>query len=94
MYEIREILQKAVSKDVPNFFRMGYYVTFSGQPLPDMPLDQLNDFLLKYLDENFMLEFISNARQRWNTRPASPTRTWQRPWRLWKRRFLCTNGRS
>ena len=62
MYEIREILQKAVSKDVPNFFRMGYYVTFSGQPLPDMPVDQLNDFLLKYLDENFMLEFISNTK--------------------------------
>ena len=62
MYEIREILQKAVSKDVPNFFRMGYYVTFSGQPLPDMPVEQLNAFLLKYLDENFMLEFISNAK--------------------------------
>lgn len=25
-------------------------------------MDQLNDFLLKYLDENFMLEFISNAK--------------------------------
>ena len=42
---------------------MGYYVTFSGQELPDMPIDELNEYLLKYLDENFMLEFLRDAEQ-------------------------------
>ena len=27
-----------------------------------MPVNELNEFLLKYLDENFMLEFIENAK--------------------------------
>ena len=63
LYEIREILNEAVAKPIPNFFRMGYYVTFSGQPLPDMPVEQLNDYLLEYLDNNFMRSFIANADQ-------------------------------
>lgn len=32
--EIQKILQKAVALPEPNFFRMGYYVAFSGKPLP------------------------------------------------------------
>jgi len=63
LYEIRDILKEAVAKPVPNFFRMGYYLTFSGKPLPDMPIPELNDFLLKYLDQNFMLEFLDNAQK-------------------------------
>ena len=61
LYEMREILSAAIAKEVPNFFRMGYYVTFSGQELPDMPVAELNAYLRKYLDDNFMLEFIANA---------------------------------
>ncbi len=59
--EVGQILTKALAKESPDFFRMGYYMTFSDQPLPDMPVGELNDFLLKYLDENFMLKFIGNA---------------------------------
>ena len=62
MYEIRDILRKDVHKQVPNFFRMGYYLTFSDKPLPEMPVNELNEFLLHYLDENFMLKFIENAK--------------------------------
>ncbi len=58
-----EILKSSVGKPVPNFFRMGYYLTFSGQPLPDMPIEKLNDFLKEYLDNNFMKAFIANAKQ-------------------------------
>ena len=63
LYEIKEILLKASQKPVPNFFRLGYYQTFSNQPLPEMPMDQLNDYLLDYMDKEFMLEFIANAKQ-------------------------------
>ncbi len=62
MYAMREILQKALEKKVPDFFRLGYFVTFSGEQLPDMPVDELNDYLRNYLDKNFMLNFIAQAK--------------------------------
>ena len=62
MREIREILRKDVHKQAPNFFRMGYYLTFSGKELPDMPVNELDRFLLDYMNENFMLKFIDNAK--------------------------------
>ena len=61
--EIQEILKDGIDLVDPNFFSMGYYVTFSGQPLPDMPIPELNKFLREYLDEHFMLDFISYAKQ-------------------------------
>ena len=61
LYQMREILTKALDKKAPNFFRMGYYVTFAGQPLPEKPMDELNAYLLDYLNKEFMLDFIHNA---------------------------------
>ncbi len=61
--EVKEILTKAVSKTQPNFFALGYYLTFADQPLPEMPTDELNVFLRKYLDDNFMLNFIERAKK-------------------------------
>ena len=60
---VLEILESAVSYVMPNFFAMGYYLTFSGQELPEMPVAELNAFLRKYLDDNFMLDFISLAKE-------------------------------
>ena len=59
--EVNEILNKAVEKKAPNFFRMGYYLKFGGQPLPNLPTEELDEYLLKYLDDNFMLAFLANA---------------------------------
>ena len=61
LYRLREIITPYVGLTAPDFFRMGYYVTFSGQELPDMPMEELNEYLLKYLDDNFMLSFIQDA---------------------------------
>ncbi len=61
LYRIRDISDEAVKKPVPNFFRMGYYLTFSGKELPDMPIEKMNDYLKEYLDKEFMLAFISDA---------------------------------
>ncbi len=63
LYEMRDILTEAVAKPAPNFFRMGYYVTFSGQPLPNMGVEELNAYLKTYLDDHFMREFIANAKK-------------------------------
>lgn len=62
MKEMLAILKEAVGYTEPNFFSMGYYLTFAKEPLPELPADKLNVFLRKYLDDNFMLEFISDAK--------------------------------
>ncbi len=62
MKEMLAILKEAVGYTEPNFFSMGYYLTFAKEPLPELPVDKLNVFLRKYLDDNFMLEFISDAK--------------------------------
>lgn len=59
----RGILAEAVAADEPDFFAMGYFLTFSGKPLPELPVAELNIFLRRYLDENFMFDFIAGARE-------------------------------
>ncbi len=61
--EVKEILTKAVAKTQPNFFALGYYLTFANKPLPEMSVEELNVFLRKYLDEQFMLNFIERAKK-------------------------------
>ena len=61
MKKIRAILGEAIAKKAPNFFRLGYYLTFSDQPVPEMGVDELDAFMKEYLDKNFMLEFIADA---------------------------------
>ena len=58
---IQAILAASQNREYPNFFRMGYYLKFSGQSLPELPVNELNEFLLKYLNDNFMNEFLSYA---------------------------------
>ncbi len=62
-YEIREIMEEAIEKPRPNFFRMGYFLTFSGKELPDMPIPELNAYLKKVLDDEFMTEFGVNLKK-------------------------------
>ncbi len=61
LYKLRDFAQEGISKKAPNFFCMGYYLTFSDKPLPDMPVDELNKFLHDYIDKDFMLAFIDDA---------------------------------
>lgn len=59
--KMKTIFDEAAAKPAPDFFRMGYYVVFSGKSLPDMPVPEMNEELLRYLDDNFMKEFIADA---------------------------------
>jgi len=61
--KVKDILSEALGYTQPNFFSMGYYLTYSGQELPDMSVEELNAFLRKYLDDNFMLEFIREEKE-------------------------------
>lgn len=60
---VKEILEEASGYTKPNFFAMGYYVTFANEPLPELAIQELNIFLRKYLDQHFMLDFISIAKE-------------------------------
>ena len=55
--EMDKILEAAVKKDEPDFFSMGYYITFANEPLPQKSVKELNDFLRKYADDNFINKF-------------------------------------
>ena len=60
--EIKSIMKKTEGLTAPNFFAMGYYLTYSTEPLPELPVEELNVFLRKYLDDNFMLDFIKDTK--------------------------------
>ena len=60
--EIKSIMKKTEGLTAPNFFAMGYYLTYSTEPLPALPVEELNVFLRKYLDDNFMLDFIKDTK--------------------------------
>ena len=62
LLKVKDILEEALAYPMPNFFAMGYYLTFSSEPLPEMGVNELNVFLRRYLDDNFMLDFISVAK--------------------------------
>lgn len=59
---IISILEDAVLKVMPNFFAMGYYLTYCNEPLPNLDVPELNKFLRKYLDDDYMLDFIELAK--------------------------------
>ena len=61
--QIKAILERAIELPMPNFFAMGYYVANSSQPLPETSVEELNVFLRKYLDDDFMLDFIEDTKK-------------------------------
>ena len=63
LYEIRDILTEVVDKSVPDFFSLGYYMTFSGQAVPEMETEALNSFLKDYQDKEFMNTFLVDTKK-------------------------------
>ena len=58
--DTKALLKEMTSKDRPDFFRIGFYTMQNPDAkIYDMPVAELNEMTLKYLDENFMLEFLS-----------------------------------
>lgn len=55
-----EILREAIARPQPNFFRLGYYLEFSGKELPALEIEKLNEFLLDYLNREYMLDFMKD----------------------------------
>ena len=61
--ELNAILKEGIERQAPNFFRVAYFLTYSGKSLPDMPVDELNAYLRKYMDDEFMLDFIADGKK-------------------------------
>ena len=59
--ELGAVLEKALETKQPNFFRLGYYVTFSNQSVPDVSVEELDERNLKYLMDNFMTQFLADG---------------------------------
>ena len=60
MEELRALLQQIVAQNRPDFFRIGFYLYKNpNADLSEQPIDKLNEETLKFLDEHFMLEFVS-----------------------------------
>lgn len=60
---MKKLLEEGLAKPVPNFFVLGYFNKFGQGELPNLPTEELNNYLRKYLDDNFMLSFIEDAKQ-------------------------------
>lgn len=60
---IQGIIERTLKKEIPDFFSMGYYRTFSNEKdLPDMPVKELNAYLKQYAEEHFMKHFRECAK--------------------------------
>lgn len=60
--DIADILDKATQRQKPNYFTLGYYMMRNPEAnLDDMPIEELTSMTRKYLDDEFMLDFIDNG---------------------------------
>lgn len=60
LQSLADLLEKMVAQPRPNFFRIGYYsLNNPNEKLAGQDIEALNEKALKYLDDNFMTEFIS-----------------------------------
>ena len=58
-----EELKEGAAKLSPNYFALAYFLTFGKEELPSLPTDELNVYLRRYLDDNFMLAFIEDEKK-------------------------------
>ena len=61
LYEIRDILAAVVDMPAPDFFALGYYMTFVENAIPNIPFEQLDDTLRARMDKEFLNEFIAET---------------------------------
>ena len=60
--DLSVILEKATNREKPNYFTLGYYMMRNPEAnVDDMPIDELTKMTRKYLDDEFMLDFIASA---------------------------------
>ena len=57
--DISLLLDESSKKETPNYFTLGYYILRNpNENLDNMPIEELNQMARKYIDEEFMIDFI------------------------------------
>ena len=57
---LEDVLRDALQQTAPDFFRIGYYkMKNPSADLHAVPVDELNETALRFLDENFMQDFLA-----------------------------------
>lgn len=60
----QRLLTEIIEQERPNFFRIGYYTLRNPhEKITQMPVAELNEMALTYLNEQFMMEFIAIEKQ-------------------------------
>ncbi len=60
--ETESIVKNALAKEKPNFFTMGYYLMATpNADISSMPIAEMNAITRKFLDDDFMLDFIATG---------------------------------
>ena len=60
--QLSTLLETATQRPKPNYFTLGYYMMRNPDAnLDDMPIEELTAMTRKYLDEQFMLDFIAEG---------------------------------
>lgn len=60
---IRVEIEKGMERKAPNFFSLGYYLTFCNPEMPDLSIEELDVVTYARLDEDFMFEFIERTKK-------------------------------
>ncbi len=63
LYEIQDILNEAVAKAHPDFYNLAYYLTFSGETLPEKSVAEQNALLADYVSKGFLDEFRQDVQK-------------------------------
>ena len=60
---IQSEIETGMARKAPNFFSLGYYLTFCNTIIPEMEIDELDKLTHQLLDDEFMLEFIDRTKK-------------------------------
>lgn len=59
LQRIADALDVAINRPKPNYFTLGYYALRNPEAnISDIPIEELNEITRKYIDEEYMLDFI------------------------------------
>ncbi len=60
--KLNSLLAEILAQPTPNFFRIGYYMLKNpGDDLSGRPVEEINEMTLRYLNDNFMNEFLAQT---------------------------------
>ncbi len=60
---IEEEIKAGMERKAPNFFSLGYYLTFCDKEIPNLSVEELDRITHQRLDDDFMLEFIERTKK-------------------------------